>query len=58
MERKLGPIGPICKKKMTRFVAHCESYAQNVETIVLMIRVSCVVFERLKNCTIALCIFP
>ena len=44
MERKLGPIGPIRKKKLTRFVAHCESCAQNVETIVSMIRVSCCSF--------------
>ena len=41
MKRKLGPTGPIRKKILTHFVAHCESCAQNVETVVLMIRVSC-----------------
>ena len=39
MERKLGPIGPIRKKKLTRFVAHCELCAQDVESAAFVIRV-------------------
>ena len=52
MERRLGLMGPNC-------CAHCESYAQDIEIVVLVIRVFLVVvFVRLKNCTAALCIFP
>ena len=41
-----------------RLVAHCESCAQDIETIVLVIRVSCCSFlGEKKNYTVALCIF-
>ena len=36
MEQRFGPTG---KKFLARFVAHCESRAQDIETIVLVIRV-------------------
>ena len=40
-----------------RLVAHCESCAHDIETIVLVIRVSCCSILGEKNYTIALCIF-
>ena len=44
---------------MARFVAHCESYVQDVENAVFVIRVLIVVvFERLKHCTAVLVFFP
>ena len=40
-----------------RLVAHCDSCAHDIETIVLVIRVSCCSILGEKNYTIALCIF-
>ena len=48
---------PPRKKIWPIFVAHCESYAQDIKTVVLEIRVL-MSFFREKKCTTALCIFP
>ena len=41
------------------FVAHCESYAQDIENAALVTRVWSKKFLReRRNCTAALCIFP
>ena len=64
MERRLGPIGPSLgvrgqcprKKFWPVFVAHYESYAQDIKTVVLEIRVL-MSFFREKKCTVALCLF-
>jgi len=64
MERRLGPIGPSLgvrgqcpgKKILALFVAHYESYAQDIKTVVLEIRIL-MSFFREKKCTVALCIF-
>ena len=43
---------------LTRFVIHCESCAQDIENIALVIRVFRCSFEiKKKNCTATLCIF-
>ena len=54
------PGGNAPKKKiLARFVAHCESCAQDIENAVSRIKVwVVVVFERKKNYIATLCIFP
>ena len=55
MERRLK-----LKKILTRFVTHCESFMQDIETVVLVIRFFLMkfFFQREKNCSIALVFFP
>ena len=45
---------------LTRFVIHCESCAQDIENVALVIRVFRCSFDikkKKKNCTATLCIF-